>query len=187
MVGDHVNGIIFSTLIPRAKGETTSQPASTRFCLIKTVLPVKHIGIKYLQKTEFARRISKVKLLMNFLLPHCLNPKESIDFNGITGPAEEQLSRVVKDIQSYRDLENVTIYGYTDRLGSNGYNSVLSQKRAETIKAYLIQHGIPADKISAIGKGPADPKVSCNEVKGAELKDCLRPNRRVEILIKGTR
>ena len=109
------------------------------------------------------------------------------DFNGISGPAEEQLSRVIKDIKSYRDLENVTIYGYTDRLGSNSYNSVLSHKRAETIKAYLVQHGIPTDKITAIGRGPSDPKVSCDEVKGAELKDCLRPNRRVEILIKGTR
>lgn len=88
---------------------------------------------------------------------------------------KDQLNRVVKDIKIYRGLEGVTVYGFTDRLGLSSYNSVLSQKRAATIKAYLVRHGVPADKITVIGRGPFDPEVSCENVKGAELKDCLSP------------
>src|SRR5690625_4542720 len=40
------------------------------------------------------------------------------------------------------DLHNITVYGYTDRLGSDSYNQALSERRASTVKAYLRRLGV---------------------------------------------
>lgn len=84
-----------------------------------------------------------------------------------------------------KSIRKVNIYGYTDRLGSESYNQALSAQRAETVKAYLVNHGIDGSMISAQGRGEADPVEQCSGVVGrSEIIDCLQPNRRVEIEIK---
>lgn len=82
---------------------------------------------------------------------------------------------------------SVTVQGYTDRLGSDSYNLKLSARRAETVQNYLIQKGVPAGTISAIGVGKADPVTGhqCDGIKNrGELIACLAPDRRVEIEVK---
>jgi OOP family OmpA-OmpF porin len=78
---------------------------------------------------------------------------------------------------------NVTITGYTDRLGSAKYNQKLSEQRANAVKQYLVSKGVAADRLNAIGKGEANPVVACDgkKQKRADLIKCLEPNRRVEI------
>lgn len=76
---------------------------------------------------------------------------------------------------------NVVITGYTDRIGSDGYNMKLSQRRANTVKSYLVNAGVPAARLSAIGKGKANPVVVCTNKKRPALIKCLEPNRRVEV------
>ena len=81
-------------------------------------------------------------------------------------------------------IQSVNIYGYTDRLGSDAYNQKLSQQRAETVKFYLVNHGVNGQMISAVGKGEADPVKMCSdEANRDDLIACLQPNRRVEIEI----
>ena len=49
--------------------------------------------------------------------------------------------------------KQVTLQGWTDYIGSDAYNAKLSQRRADSVKSYLIQQGVPASRLSAIGKG----------------------------------
>ncbi len=99
-------------------------------------------------------------------------------------------SLVVNKMKDHPELEVVMITGYADRIGSEKYNQKLSEKRADAVKNYLIAQGIAANRLEAAGKGEADPKVPCDDVKGKAtgknkaLVECLQPNRRVDIRVK---
>jgi len=83
---------------------------------------------------------------------------------------------------------SVVVLGFTDRIGSDQYNQKLSEKRAQSVVDYLVSKGIPSNKISARGMGESNPVTgnTCDSVKGRKaLIDCLGPDRRVEIDVKG--
>lgn len=83
---------------------------------------------------------------------------------------------------------SVIVLGYSDRIGSEQYNQKLSEKRAQSVVDYLVSKGIPSNKISARGMGKSNPVTgnTCDSVKGRKaLIDCLAPDRRVEIQVKG--
>lgn len=94
--------------------------------------------------------------------------------------AHEKIAQTAKEIDT-KMVQKVRVLGYTDRLGSENYNQALSQKRANAVKNELVKQGVPTEIITAVGMGKADQIVSCEGVKGAELKECLKPNRRVII------
>jgi outer membrane protein OmpA-like peptidoglycan-associated protein len=71
----------------------------------------------------------------------------------------------------------VTIEGYTDNVGSDTYNLELSQRRADAVRAFLVQNGISADRIAARGLGEEYP-VASNETQAGRQQ-----NRRVQIII----
>ena len=97
----------------------------------------------------------------------------------------DSLDKLASELKDIDKLESVTIYGYTDRLGSVPYNQRLSQNRANTVKAYLAERGIPASMMKAIGRGKADQIEPCPGLSGQALRDCLHPNRRVVLEVKG--
>lgn len=82
---------------------------------------------------------------------------------------------------------HVHVIGYTDRLGSAASNRKLSERRAVTVRDYLVGKGVAADRIDAEGRGSADPVKTCNDRKRAALIACLAPNRRVVVEVQGTR
>jgi OmpA-OmpF porin, OOP family len=67
------------------------------------------------------------------------------------------------------------VAGYTDDTGSQAVNERLSQARAESVRAFLVSAGVPADQLTARGYGPADPIASNDTPAGRAL------NRRVEL------
>jgi OmpA-OmpF porin, OOP family len=79
---------------------------------------------------------------------------------------------------SYIDLERVIAFmkqvpsatgelqGHTDNVGKDSYNLSLSQKRAESVKAYLISKGVAAARLTAKGYGEAAPIASNDTVEG---------------------
>lgn len=71
----------------------------------------------------------------------------------------------------------VIIEGYTDSKGSQTTNMNLSQRRAESVRSYLVTRGFPAEKISARGMGPDRPIADNTSAEGRAN------NRRVEIVI----
>jgi OOP family OmpA-OmpF porin len=77
------------------------------------------------------------------------------------------------------NIESVGIYGHTDSDGPEIYNQKLSQRRAESIRQYLISRGVPAGKISSYGEGELKP-IADNATREGRAK-----NRRVEIEING--
>ncbi|MDR6427459.1 outer membrane protein OmpA-like peptidoglycan-associated protein [Variovorax paradoxus] len=81
----------------------------------------------------------------------------------------------------------VKVIGHTDRLGSQAYNNALSLARANTVRSYLAQAGVPAQRIQVEGRGESEPKVQCAQARRADLIACLAPNRRVEIEVSGER
>ncbi|MDR0736308.1 MAG: OmpA family protein [Zoogloeaceae bacterium] len=91
-------------------------------------------------------------------------------------------------------LEVIVAVGHTDRIGGDRYNQRLSEKRANTVKQYLIDKGIEANRVYTEGKGETQPVTGgqCDNL-GAEngrnkkLVECLQPDRRVDIEIIGTR
>ena len=95
-----------------------------------------------------------------------------------------KLDALATDIKA---TDAVKVIGHTDRLGSQAYNHALSLSRANTVRSYLAQAGVPARNIQVQGRGESEPKVQCTQTRRAELIDCLAPNRRVEIEVAGER
>jgi outer membrane protein OmpA-like peptidoglycan-associated protein len=83
------------------------------------------------------------------------------------------LDKVVKTLMAYPEVR-VEIRGYTDSVGSWDLNLDLSQRRADSVKNYLVNSGIPSDRMIAKGYGEADP-VSSNKTAAGRAE-----NRRIE-------
>lgn len=82
----------------------------------------------------------------------------------------------------------INVHGYTDRLGADDYNLRLSERRAATVREYLVGRGLPFDQVTAEGLGEADPVTgtSCaGDAATRALIECLQPDRRVVIDIEG--
>jgi outer membrane protein OmpA-like peptidoglycan-associated protein len=91
---------------------------------------------------------------------------------GATG----HLDRLVDFLKEYTD-RTVLIEGYTDSTGTQAYNQDLSERRAESVRGYLSAHGIDYARLSASGRGMADP------VSGNDSATGRQQNRRVEVIV----
>jgi outer membrane protein OmpA-like peptidoglycan-associated protein len=109
-------------------------------------------------------------------------PKVDLDINfdynsaALTAKAEPQLNNLGKALTSSEMVGSVVMLGgHTDAKGSDNYNQMLSERRAETVKRFLIQnYHLPAANLVSAGYGKKGPK-NPNDPFAAE-------NRRVEIV-----
>ncbi len=92
-------------------------------------------------------------------------------------------AKLVKDRTLWH---GIVITGHTDRLGSHDYNQQLGRRRADSIRHYLTSRfGLPSEQIRTQSMGDTQPVKDCPDVKDKEqLKACLQPNRRVEIILE---
>lgn len=124
-----------------------------------------------------------------------LNTDALFEFDGssiadLLPQGKAELDDLVTNIDNeYSNVDRIYLIGHTDRLGSTAYNYQLGYKRAETVRSYLNQKGIPNHVISYASTGENEPVMNdCNSVKNYQLlKQCLQPNRRVTIEITGTK
>ena len=118
-----------------------------------------------------------------------LQSDELFTFNkaDLTAGARTRLDKdVLARLAGCATVESVVIEGHTDRLGSQQYNQKLSERRAESVKKYLVSKGIAAGKIETIGMGKTVPAKFCPDTKNRkELIACLAPSRRAIVSIKG--
>ena len=89
-----------------------------------------------------------------------------------TAPAK--LQPVVDFAKKYPDA-GMNVHGHTCNIGTHAYNQKLSERRAESVKAYLVKQGIDASRIATKGLGETEP-IADNKTKEGRAK-----NRRVEI------
>ncbi|MFL6585878.1 MAG: OmpA family protein [Luteimonas sp.] len=85
---------------------------------------------------------------------------------------------------SGRTLDVVHVIGHSDRIGNKQGNLHLSNRRAEAVRGYLVEHGVPSDRITAVGRGDVEPVTECKSERGQALITCLAPNRRVEVRVR---
>lgn len=90
--------------------------------------------------------------------------------------AMTSLNNVADALKATPD-RNITIEGHTDSTGSHAYNMDLSQRRAESVRAYLISQGLPPEVTKAQGIGPDRPIADNRTAEGRAN------NRRVEIIV----
>jgi outer membrane protein OmpA-like peptidoglycan-associated protein len=96
--------------------------------------------------------------------------------SGLKMGATGNLNRLVAFLNEYPD-RTALIEGYTDSVGSEDYNQGLSERRADSVKSYLVGEGIGTTRLSASGKGERDPVASNDSAAGRQQ------NRRVEVII----
>jgi len=98
------------------------------------------------------------------------------DKSDLLPTAAERLDQVADALKEQTDRQ-VTVLGFTDSRGVASHNQTLSESRAQSVRNYLISRGIPAEQISAVGKGPSDPVADNASAEGRAN------NRRVEIVL----
>lgn len=94
----------------------------------------------------------------------------------LTSKAKANLDKLLPVFNEYSDT-NIEIFGYTDSTGSPEFNLTLSQKRAESVKNYLISKGLVASRFKTTGLGIEQPIATNDTPEGRSQ------NRRVEFAI----
>jgi outer membrane protein OmpA-like peptidoglycan-associated protein len=102
------------------------------------------------------------------------------DFNKYTlrPAAREKLAKISGIILSHPGLR-LEVDGYTDSIGTDAYNLKLSDERADSVRSFLNQQGIPPDNVAAKGFGKENPVASNGTAAGRQM------NRRVELVVSG--
>lgn len=113
------------------------------------------------------------------------------DKSAIRAEGKKKLDdEVVGKMKKYPQVEVILVTGHADRIGNSAYNRKLAQRRANAVKAYLVEQGIETNRIETASKGESEPIVSCDAVKGKvsgrnkKLVECLQPNRRIVVEVK---
>lgn len=96
-----------------------------------------------------------------------------------------QLDEAIARIKSHKDVTRILVVGHTDRIGSDKINQPLSRARAQTVRGYLISHGLNGSVIQAEGVGSSEPVTHCPAGESREVIACLQPDRRVTIAVSG--
>jgi outer membrane protein OmpA-like peptidoglycan-associated protein len=102
------------------------------------------------------------------------------DFNraSLKPGAREKLSKLAGILLAYPGSFHIEIEGHTDSVGTHVYNERLSQGRAESVRDYIQQAGIPGERVTRLtGFGETQPVASNDTAAGRQM------NRRVEIVI----
>jgi outer membrane protein OmpA-like peptidoglycan-associated protein len=92
--------------------------------------------------------------------------------------AREKLAKVSGILLAYPGLK-IQVEGHTDSVGTGEYNQRLSEQRADSVRDYLVQQGVPGAGVSAIGFGKEGPVASNDTAAGRQQ------NRRVELVVSG--
>ncbi len=106
--------------------------------------------------------------------------EESINFafdsSDLTATAMANLDKLIPALNTEENT-NLQIQGFTDAKGSDAYNLKLSERRANSVKDYLVSHGVTASRLTTVGFGEQNPIGSNETEEGRAL------NRRVEFII----
>lgn len=103
----------------------------------------------------------------------------SFDFDSATlkPEAQQALKNVVTQIKQKYPGSSIESRGHTDSVGSDDYNMALSNRRAESVKRYLVSQGLEENRIKTVGFGETVPIQSNDTEEGRAI------NRRAEVVV----
>jgi outer membrane protein OmpA-like peptidoglycan-associated protein len=87
------------------------------------------------------------------------------------------LTEIADTIIRHTEILRIEVQGHTDNSGTAEHNKVLSEQRAEAVRAWLVEHGVPSERMTARGYGQEKPLVP-NVTGGNRAR-----NRRVQFII----
>jgi outer membrane protein OmpA-like peptidoglycan-associated protein len=87
------------------------------------------------------------------------------------------MDEITSVVQDNPRIKKISIEGHTDSDGKASYNRKLSQRRANSVMKYLVEHGVDAERLVAVGHGKDQPIVPNDSPENKEK------NRRVEFII----
>lgn len=94
------------------------------------------------------------------------------------------LEQVIARIKQRKGVQSISVVGHTDRLGPDTVNQPLSLARAQTVREYMIDHGLNGELIHATGVGSHDSTSQCQGGESRAAIACLQPDRRVSIEVR---
>lgn len=101
----------------------------------------------------------------------------------LTPAAKSKLNTLASALKT-KKVKTVKIVAFADEIGTTKYNQTLSQRRANSVAAYLRSKGIKVTGKSEVrGLGETASKSECEGITGNELKACLWRDRRAEVEI----
>jgi len=104
----------------------------------------------------------------------------STDSVDLSPEAQQTLANQARWLQQYAQY-TITIEGHADERGTREYNIALGARRAQTVRNYLAQHGVNAQRIRTISYGKERPVAVCNDIS------CWSQNRRAQTVLNNGR
>ncbi|HEV8577621.1 MAG TPA: OmpA family protein [Thermoanaerobaculia bacterium] len=101
----------------------------------------------------------------------------NVDSAALDSSGRSTLEDVSGVINQYNKTA-VVVQGHTDSTGSEEHNQALSERRASSVRGYLVSRGVDDDRVAAVGMGEGYPVASNESESGRQL------NRRVDLLLK---
>jgi outer membrane protein OmpA-like peptidoglycan-associated protein len=129
-----------------------------------------------LDRANSAEKLAKGKLLYEVTLTDDA-VRFGFDRSDLTDSAREALENLITQLKAENRNVYIEIQGYTDAFGTDEYNMKLGEARAEAVRRYLAENGVPLHRISTISYGESRP-VADNRTKAGRSK-----NRRVVVLV----
>ena len=109
------------------------------------------------------------------------------DAQAISTKGRASLDKLIENLlKKYGTFEQtqIQVTGYADPLGNPASNQRLSEERAQAIKGYMVEGGIPSTKIASEGRGATELIVTkCGATATAASIECNKPNRRVVVTV----
>ena len=124
------------------------------------------------------RKLTTTQIRENSIRINALELDErSLLFDFDKSNVKPQYYGILQNLKEYIEVNDydVTIIGHTDSKGTNEYNMKLGMRRAESVKAKMIEFGVPASRIVGVeSRGEEEPVATNDTAEGRAL------NRRIE-------
>ena len=129
-----------------------------------------------LDRATAAGKLAEGKFLYSMVLSDD-SVKFPVDSSKLSPEAQQRLTDFAEKLKTDNRNVYVEIQGHTDSRGKDGTNQRLGEERAEAVRLFMNQHGVPLNRMSTISYGKADP-VADNKTKAGRAQ-----NRRVVLIV----
>ncbi len=121
------------------------------------------------------------------LMADALFNYDRYDLANLRPEGKARLDNLAARLKTLSGVEAIKLTGHADRLGSDNYNQRLSERRAETVKNYLVSRGVDSNLMQTSFRGESEPLTTqCSgNTRTKPLIECLQADRRVEVEVTG--